>query len=263
MLFTQTASKLVEACRAKDEAKERWLTLSRAGDEGQHAARTEFLAADTTFSAAADAVVAEIGKLGAIGLAEPALASLPDELRESFYRVAGTIGIRLAVEPTRHSTLSDLVNAWREAAAILDAATRINQVRVGSEPADFEAALADASQWRNPAAWEKAVFAYRLFLGEVAPEDDLADRMGDATHAVVRHARKVRDRLTEELQEMLEGIIDRGMLSQELMDVEPDVRRCVQEIVHGGLIRQRQTAPQPETRTRPVATLPAAETEGE
>ena len=259
MVFNQIVSQLISAEQAKDAAKQRWLDLSQACDEGQFTARTEFLAADATFAAAADRVVAEIGKLGAMGLAQPAFESLPDDLRASFYGVVGTLGIRLDVEPSRHSTwsLSDLVNAWRDTASMLDAATRINQLRLDSDPREFDALLADSSQWRNPAAWEKAVFAYRLFLGEVAAEDDLADRMGDATHAVVRHARKCHDRLTEELQDKLEAVIDSNMLSAELVDVEPDVRRCVLAVVDGGLIRKRQLAPQPQTRTRSVATLPA------
>jgi len=256
MMFKEILTALISSEQAKDEAKERWLDLSRAGDDGQHDARRTFLRADERFAASADALVAEIRNVREMGMLELVIDSLDDELRAQFGRLVGKLGIDMREESSVPPPLADLVTAWRDTAAMLDAAVRINQLRSGCESSHYDELLAAAESWRNPAAWEKAASACRLILSlREAVQSDIGERMADATHAVVRFARKSHDKLTEQLRDMLEGLVVRNALSSELEDMEPDVRRCVQELAGSGFIRQSQTQTQPETRTRSVTTL--------
>jgi hypothetical protein len=143
---------------------------------------------------------------------------------------------------------------------LLDAAMRINQLRAGCEGSRYDELLSASESWRNPAAWTQAASACRLVLSlSESGDSDIEERMADATHAVVRFARRSHDRLTEQLRDMLEGLVERNMLAFELEDMEPDVRRCVQELAGSGFIRQRQTATQPQTRTKSVITRPSEE----
>src|SRR5262249_2592299 len=186
--------------------------------------------------------------------------SIGDERRAGLHRLVAKLGIDMRDEVAVHSTLTALVTAWRDAAALLDAALRINQLRAGCESSQYDELLGSSQSWRNPAAWTQAASACRLILSLSESEDsDIDERMSDATHAVVRFARRSHDRLTEQLRDRLEGLIERNMLSYELQDMEPDVRRCVQELAGSGFIRQRQTQTQPETRTKSVITRPSQE----
>lgn len=260
MMFKEILTALVSAEQAKDDAKQRWLDLSGAGDDGQHDARRTFLQADGRFAASADALVAEIRRVRELGMLELVIDSLDDELRWQFGRLVGKLGIDMRDESSVPPALADLVTAWRDAAALLDAAMRINQLRPGCESSQYDELLGASESWRNPAAWTQAASACRLILSLIESGDsDIEERMADATHAVVRFARKSHDRLTEQLRDVLEGLIERNMLSFELEDMEPDVRRCVQELAGSGFIRQRQTATQPQTRTRSVITRPTQE----
>jgi hypothetical protein len=260
MMFKEILTALISAEKAKDEAKARWLELSGAGDDGQHDARRTFLQADDRFATQADALAGEIRRVRELGMLELVMDSLGEELSAGLHRLVAKLGIDMRDDQVGPSGLTELVRAWRGAAALLDAAMRINQLRAGCESSRYDDLLNASESWRNPAAWTQAASACRLILslGE-SGDGDIDERMADATHAVVRFARRSHDRLTELLRDKLEELVAHNMLSLELEDIEPDVRRCVQELAGSGFIRQRQTQTQPETRAQSVITRPTAE----
>jgi hypothetical protein len=179
------------------------------------------------------------------------------EKTEILTGLAAERGFAELLTPGKPEGLTELVTNWRAAAATLDTARFLNVLRsrcenVADLQALFESSKAEA---RNEEAFVRAVGTFQAMLANVPASDDEEDRVAEAIHANIRFWLKRYDDLTEDMQDMLEPLVERGCLRDELEEMDTETRRAVLAAVDGGLIRQRQTQTETKTQTRPVTTI--------
>jgi hypothetical protein len=260
----QTLADFNASREAKDAAKQHWVTLMEQGDDKQHDARQLFLSADAAYAGQAEELGLVLTELRQIFCLEGAVESLPDEDRFAFYRLIAELRFDHLIAPSNPTNLEELATIWRRAGAMLTAA-RLMKQRFGLGGGDtIDTILGAAAEEREPDAWNQAAAVYRVFDAHNTTEGvEPEERVSDNLHASGRHLLKVYDRLTEQMQNVLQDLHDSGRLSDELDEMDPDVRRCIQNAI-GGLVRQRQLQPEPKRETRPVATAePEVETDPE
>lgn len=261
----QAIEALLSACRVKDQDRERWLTLQRECSNEQVSARQKFLAADYDCAMRAGELGKAITDLRDIFCLEIAVDSLPDDLKRALRRVIAERRMDSLLAPFKAVGLGPLGAAWRNAARLLDAAQSINEYgRREDADLEFEALRKSAESYRNPESWTKAVTVCELQFEKMRHGDqDRRERIGDAIAMAVRHLQKAYDQLTEQLQTMLEDLHHAGALGTELEELDPDLRRFLQDAL-GGLVRQRQTQTGIKRKTQTVTTVEAeAEAEGQ
>jgi hypothetical protein len=250
----QAINALLEAGRVKDEAKERWLKLMREGSTEQGDARQAFLARDNDFSLRAGELGKQLVEWRDIFSLEEAVDALSDELRLALRRAVAELRFDHLLAPIKPVGLAALAATWHSACALLDAARAIEErCRRQEVELEFSALRAEAAGYRNPGAWTKAVTVCELlrrYLG-----DNSRERMSEAIYAAFRHLLSEYDQLTEQLQTVLEDLHDAGCLGIELGELDPDLRRVVQDALASGLVRQRQLRAETKRLPRTVTTI--------
>ncbi len=246
----ESVRKLIDAEGKKDERKKRWLSLLQQGDEQQHGAKEDFLAADEAFYAAGQELSGMLTDLSSMQVLDLAIGLLDDELTLAFHRLVDTLKMRHLVEENgQNMSFGDLVRAVRSAGRTLDAAVRINELCLANEPDEFERLLETGTAWRDEAAWQSAVCAFRFILAncQVAA--------GDAAHMCFRRLQRLHGKLMQQLQLEVEERIARGTFGSSLAEMELDVARYLRNLVESGLARQVQLSSAPEPSRRRLAVL--------
>lgn len=254
---------LASAKRANDETKSKWEDLLQEGSDDAFAAMREFRSAQSVYEQKLDEFIGVVQELKNADTVESEVDSLGSEMFELLKLTLRNLQRQDLLAERKPDSLESLMLCWFKAAATLDAAKRVNQMRSSYEPDEFEDMLDDC-QWRDPQAWKRAVEAYRSLyksLGTEYPDADPEQLMGEATHSCMRRAQSKYDKLTETVQSTLEDMPE-GRLSAELSQIDDvELVHKIQSVVNSGLIRQRQLAPQ-AAKPRPVALMePETETD--
>jgi|AGTN01.2.fsa_nt_gi hypothetical protein len=251
--LNQTVDQLIAVAQQRDAAKTRWLELLRGEGEGDPMeARRAHLDLDEQFEQKIKEITESLREAQASGLTEFELMTLGREKTELLSQLLAERGFAELLASGKPESLTELVTNWRAAAATLDAARFLNQLRsrcenVADLPALFESSKAEA---RNEEAYVRAVGTLQAFLANVAASDDQEDRAAEAIHANIRFWLKRYDDLTGVMRDTLEPLVERGSLRDELEEMDTDTRRAVIAAVDGGLIPERQTQTETKTQTR-------------
>lgn len=262
--LNQKVDQLIAAATQREAAKTRWLNLLEGEGEGNVMdARREHLGFDEQFEQTIRDITESLREAQANGLTEFELMTLGREKTEMLSQLLSERGFAELLTPGKPESLTELVNNWRAAAATLDAARLLNQLRGRCENVADMLALFESSksEARNEEAHVLAVGTFQAFLANVPASDDEEDRVAEAIHANIRFWLKRYDDLTEAMRDTLEPLVERGSLRDELEEMDTATRRAVIAAVDGGLIPQRQTQTEtkPETRTVTTITRPATE----
>ena len=268
MSLRNNIAALLKSLTDRAAAKEHWLALKAEGSADQYDARRAHLAIDEQVEANYRDLVDTLTASQTGGLVEFDLLALGQSEVDSLRRLLSERGLLALMEPARPDTLPELVDAWRQAAFTLEAARALDSLRM-SVVADELPAAVEAFDGKirktQPGAWLRAVATYQALRVNLAGDAEVvdADRLnGEATHFNARRWLKRYDDLTELLQTMVERLSESNMLSFELEELDVDARRALVSAMDGGLCRQRQLAPQPQTR-RQLETLTETETESD
>jgi hypothetical protein len=252
--LNEVVSDLRKAIAAKDAAKENWTTLMREGDDGQHEARQAFLAADSVYSERAMELQQTLTELRQIFCLEGVIDSMEKDEKVVFCRLIAELRFDHLIAPEMPRNLEQLATLWRRAGAILTAAREMKQRLDRGDGEHIATILGASEEARDPEAWKQAALVYDLIdVTNTAMYGDPYSRYGDNLHEVGRHLLRQYDRLTEQMQTVLQDLHDSGRLSEELNDMDAELRRCIQNAI-GGLVRQRQVQVQTKPETRPVTT---------
>lgn len=247
--FTQSVTRVLDARQVKNETKERWVALMDAGSDEQHAAKQAFLAADDQFSMRAGELGKMLLELRDRWCMDTVLEALPEELRLTLYKVIAETRLDYVLAPVRLTNIEEVAHATRNAAALLDAARRIDERRLAESFDNLDALAAEAEEYRAPDAWRQTMSVVELFFDtKTCSDDDAVERVADATRATGRHMLFVYDQLMEQLQGQLEDLYYDGKLEALLPELDVEVARYLVDVLHSGIVRQRQL--QTETRTQ-------------
>lgn len=256
--LNQHVDQLLAVAQQRDAAKTRWLKLLEGEGEGNAMdARRAHLDLDEQFEQKVRDITESLREAQESGLTEFELMTLGHEKTELLSQLLAERGFAELLSPGKPESLTELVTAWRAAAATLDAARFLNQLWGRCEnAADLQSQLESSKvEARNEEAHVRAIGTFQAFLSNVAASDDEEDRVADAIHANIRFWLKRYDDLTEDMRDALEPLVERNMLRDELAEMDTDTRRAVIAAVDGGLIPQRQTQTETRTQTRPVTTI--------
>lgn len=258
--LTEAINALVDARRVSKEANLHWLSLMRAGSPDQGEARKTFLAADNQVSLRAGELGKIMTDLRAIFCLEIAIESLPEEMRLTLRKSIAELRFDHLLAPHRPTALAELGNSWRKSCAMFDAARSMAEKLRGLEEAPTLTAIRQAAgSYRKPEAWEQVVSVCEILQ---ASTRELHLSPADIVHAAVKHLRKVYDQYTEQVRVVLEELHYAGALGTELSELEPDLRRYLQDALASGLVRERQLQPQAKRKEQTVTTM-ETETEEE
>ncbi len=248
--------------QAATQAKERWVELMHEGSAHQAAAKQAFLAEDARQCEVAGRLVHVMTQLREVFCLDIAVDALDQETLYALRRLIAELRLDRLLEPFKPTGLAALARAWLRAGSMHDAARHlVDCVRAAESVEDFERTLEDADGYRNPEAWRQTVAVYRLATEVMRfPGDDVAERISEAAHAADRHLQAVYDRLSEDMQTLLEDLHYSGSLGTALAQLDPEAGRRVRAAVPM-LVRQRQLQPEIKPQTSlSVATLVEEET---
>jgi len=254
MSLKNNIAQLLKSLRERSEARELWLTLQRAGSADQVEARRKHLALDDEVESNYRALVETLTASQSSALIEFDLMDLSETEADGLRHVLSDRGLLHLLEPARHETLPELVDAWRQAAFTLEAARALDSLRLSVVADELPAAIEAFDgkiRMTQAQAWDRAVGTYQALRAHLAGDAEVvdADKLnGHATHQNARRWLSRYDKLTEQLQTMVERLSDSNALSFELEELEVDARRALVSAMDGGLCRQRQVAPEPQTR---------------
>lgn len=262
--LNQHVDQLIAVAQHRETAKTTWLNMLNGEVEGNvMEARRAHLDLDEQFEQKIRDIIESLKEAQTSGLTEFELMTLGREKTELLSQLLAERGFAELLTPGKPESLTELVTNWRAAAATLDAARFLNQLRGRCENvADLQALFESSkSEARNEEAHVRAVGTFQAFLANVPASDDEEDRVAEAIHANIRFWLKRYDDLTENMRDTLEPLVERGSLRDELEEMDTATRRAVIAAVDGGLIPQRQTQTEtkPETRTVTTITRPASE----
>lgn len=254
MSLKNNIEQLLTTLRQRAAARDNWLALQREGSDEQFAARNAHLALDEKVEVEYNQLIETLTRSQSTGLTEFDLMTLCADELDGLHHVLSERLLLHLLEPVKPNTLSEMVDAWRQAAFTLEAARALDSLRLSTVADELPAAI-EAFDGKiritQPQAWERAVATYQALRDALAgnAEEDDADRLnGDATYQNARRWLSRYDNLSEQLQTMVEQLSDSNALSFELEELDVHARRALVNAMDGGLCRQRQLAPEPQTR---------------
>lgn len=268
MSIKNNIKQLVQSLADRSAARERWLTLTRERSDGQYEARCAHLALDEQVEENYGSLTETLTVSQSGGTLEFDLDELDRDEFVALRRLLSERGLLELMEPARPETLSELVDAWRQAGFTLEAAGALDKLRMSVEADELPTAISgtgaayradrqdslDGKIGRfQEEAWNRAVASYQALRARMAGDSqdvDAGKLNGDATFQNARNWLKRYDDLREQLQTMVERLQENNALSFELEELEADARRALINAIDGGLCRQRQLAPQPKAQPR-------------
>lgn len=263
-MLTEIFQKLREAATATDEAKQNWLSLQREGDVSQHAARNVFHARDDEFSAAGEELRKYLQALRERFRLNALLRGLERDQRQELTRFAVMLQLdHLLIEqsekdglPSRHGmSFVELVGAARDSALLLDAARKLNDLRMACEGVDqFDEAIFAFEYPGDESIWQNAVENYRAALdGFEQGSDD--ERMSEATHECMNNARKLHDHLIAELSDEVRERCAYGGLHSEMKELEFDLLRYLRAMIDSGALGPVETGTETQPQAQPATSV--------
>jgi hypothetical protein len=265
MSLRNNIAKLVESLTNRAVARE---VLKTATASNHAEARRSHLELDDLVETNYANLIETLTASQSNGLIEFDLISLSSTECDALRRVLSERGLLALMEPPRPNTLPELVDAWRQAAFTLEAARALDSLGMDVVADELPAAIVAFDgkiRTTQPQAWLRAVATYQALRAHLVGDREVVDADAVNGNATLQNARrwlKRYDDLTELLQTMVERFSDSDMLRFELEELDVHARRALVSAMDGGLCRQRQLAPQPQTR-RQLETMTETSTESD
>lgn len=219
----------LEAKEIEVAAQEKYFAALESPQEGVDSTELnlDYRAKQRLMEQAAGELIAVVEHLRKINALEPTLERLDEQTSDGLKLALVKLSVEHLLRTSKPTSLEDLVREWKAACQIYDAQRQILDLRRATSPDEFEACLAEkvaAASESMAQPWALAVEAYREAYSRTSDEEQPEERAAQATHTALSWARKIYDRLSEQMIDAISDLEVRKIFRQTLFDLPEDLR---------------------------------------